>query len=67
MQELKRNVLAVFEEVNNIWVAAIKEGVKEGIDLTEVIGKVVSQMTELDSKFSDAMQRVVQKKKGWGK
>ncbi len=59
MRELKKQVNKSLMSVNDCWVTAIKEAEKQktGIDVTEITGKVVRIIGELDEKFSDFEER----------
>jgi len=64
MKELKKNVMEVVKCINNDWVAAIRQGEKEGgIDLTDMMGQFSDRMVELDDHFSTASTRL--KKSRW--
>lgn len=60
MKELKKQVLNTLADVNDVWVEAIKEAekTKQGMDVTEITGRVIRLMADLDEKFSDCEDRV---------
>ena len=60
MHELKKNTLDIVNTINQTWVNAIQEAMKNktSIDVTSVMGKYSELMTKLDQHFRDAEERI---------
>ncbi len=66
MNELKLRVMEIIDCVNQDWVNSLKEAekTKQGVDLTEIMGKFSKNIVKLDGFFKEAEERVGKKKKG---
>ena len=71
MNELKKKTMEVINAINQDWVDVLTEAAEkgEGVDLTEMMGKFSKQVSNLDSHFRDAEERIkTPNKKGfWGR
>jgi len=72
MEELKKQVMSLVDNVNQDWVNMLKDAEEkgEGVDLSTMMGKFSTRMKELDEHFRNANARfsVTQgkiKKGGW--
>ncbi len=70
MKVLRKEVTEAISQINGYWVETIKvaEDKKEGIDVTEITGKVIKKIGELNIKFDEAEERMAKQTKkvfGW--
>ena len=66
MFELEKQTMEILKEINDDWVKAVKEADEEGIDTTELTGKVIHKLVLLNTKFEECKLRLEnKKKKGW--
>ena len=65
MQELKRKVSEIINNLNQDWTDAINKGAEDGIDLSSMFGKYSKHMEGIDTAFNNAEIRRTQKKKGF--
>ncbi len=67
MQRLKTQVMEIIDAVNQNWVQAIKEAdnKKEGINVTDVMGKFSKNIMLLDEVFKEAAGRNQKKPGGY--
>jgi len=66
MQELKKNVHDVINNVNQYWVEELKSAEKEkrGVDLSDMFGKYSENVKKLEQHFRDFEARTPTQKKG---
>ncbi|OGM02622.1 hypothetical protein A3K72_01880 [Candidatus Woesearchaeota archaeon RBG_13_36_6] len=66
MEILKEKTMEIFNKLNQEWVDSIKDGEEkgEGLDLSRMFGKHSKLITDLDSCFREAKERM-KKKKGF--
>lgn len=67
MFELEKQTMEILQQVNNLWVKAIKEATDEGIDTTDITGQVIEKLVLLNQRFEECKLRLDAKKKGWWK
>jgi hypothetical protein len=67
LQTLKKQTMQIIENVTQDWVNCLKKAEKEneGIDLSEMQGKLMTQLKELDIKFLEANERLKKNRKGF--
>jgi hypothetical protein len=67
MRLLKQEVIKTLKEVNQEWVNAVHKAEKDesALDTTEIAGKVIDKIADLDDKFEEfRVRQTVPKKKG---
>jgi len=67
MEELKKKVIDAIDELNQKWVVKLKEGEKEGVNLTEMFGEFSTIIKKVDQAFRETEERKKVKKGilGW--
>jgi len=67
MNELKKKIYEVCNQINQAWVTAMEKADEsgEGISLTEVMSSYSEKLSQLSQHFLEFEQRIGKKKKGW--